>query len=48
MDTLYFFILVLTVLVLAYKRMRLIPAMTLMIVLTVVWPELPPPFYVPS
>ena len=48
MDTLYFFILVLTVLVLAYKRMRLIPAMTLMIVLTVVWTELRHLFYVPS
>jgi acyl-CoA dehydrogenase len=48
MDTLYFFILVLTVLVLAYKRVRLLPAMTIMIVLTVVWTELRHLFYVPS
>ena len=48
MDTLYFFILVLTVLILAYKRVRLLPAMTIMIVLTVVWTELRHLFYVPS
>ena len=48
MDTLYFFILVLTVLVLAYKRVRLLPAMTIMIVLTVVWTELRHLFFVPS
>jgi acyl-CoA dehydrogenase len=48
MDTLYFFILVLTVLVLAYKRVRLLPAMTIMIVLTVLWTELRHLFYVPS
>ena len=48
MDTLYFFILVLTVLVLAYKRVRLLPAMTIMIVLTVAWTELRHLFYVPS
>ena len=48
MDTLYFFILVLTVLVLAYKRVRLLPAMTIMIALTVLWTELRHLFYVPS
>ena len=48
MDTLYFFTLVLTVLVLAYKRVRLLPAMTIMIALTVLWTELRHLFYVPS
>jgi acyl-CoA dehydrogenase len=48
METLYFFILVLTVLVLAYKRVPLLMAMTIMIVATIVWTELRHLFYVPS
>ena len=48
MDTLYFFILVLTVLVLAYKRVPLLMAMAIMVVLTIVWTELRHLFYVPS
>ncbi|MBT8056816.1 MAG: hypothetical protein KJO72_07775, partial [Gammaproteobacteria bacterium] len=48
METLYFFILVLTVLMLAYKRVPLIWAMAIMVVATVVWTELRHLFYVPS
>ena len=48
METLYFFILVLTVLVLAYKRVPLLIAMATMVVLTIVWTELRHLFYVPS
>lgn len=48
MDILYFFILVLTVLVLAYKRLPLLVAMAFMVGLTVVWTELRHLFYVPS
>ena len=48
METLYFFILVLTVLVLAYKRVPLLMAMAIMVVLTIVWTELRHLFYVPS
>jgi acyl-CoA dehydrogenase len=48
METLYFFILVLTVLILAYKRVPLLIAMAIMVVLTIVWTELRHLFYVPS
>ena len=48
MDTLYFFVLVLTVLVLAYKRVPLLIAMAIMVVATIVWTELRYLFYVPS
>lgn len=48
METLYFFILVFTVLMLAYKRVPLIWAMAIMVVATVVWTELRHLFYVPS
>lgn len=48
MDTLYFFILVLTVLVLAYKRVPLLMAMAIMVVATILWTELRHLFYVPS
>ncbi|MDH3788753.1 MAG: acyl-CoA dehydrogenase [Xanthomonadales bacterium] len=48
MDILYFLILVLTVLMLAYKKVSLVMSMTIMIVLTVVWTELRHLFYVPS
>lgn len=48
METLYFFILVLTVLVLAYKRVPLLIAMATMVVLTIAWTELRHLFYVPS
>jgi acyl-CoA dehydrogenase len=48
METLYFFILVLTVLVLAYKRLPLLVAMAIMVVATIVWTELRHLFYVPS
>ncbi len=48
METLYFFILILTVLVLAYKRVPLLMAMAIMVGLTVAWTELRHLFYVPS
>ncbi|MGD8580283.1 MAG: acyl-CoA dehydrogenase, partial [Lysobacterales bacterium] len=48
MDILYFFILILTVLMLAYKRMPLLVAMAIMVGLTVGWTELRHLFYVPS
>ena len=48
MDTLYFFVLVLTVLMLAYKRVPLLAAMAIMVVATIVWTELRDLFYVPS
>ena len=48
MDTLYFFILVLTVLMLAYKRVPLVWAMAIMVAATVAWTELRFLFYVPS
>jgi acyl-CoA dehydrogenase len=48
MDFLYFFILVLTVLLLAYKRLPLLAAMGIMVGLTVAWTELRHLFYVPS
>jgi len=48
MEILYFLILVLTVLMLAYKRVSLVMSMTIMIALTVIWTELRHLFYVPS
>jgi len=48
METLYFFILVLTVLMLAYKRVPLVWAMAIMVTATVAWTELRFLFYVPS
>ena len=48
MDFLYLLILVLTVLVLAYKRVPLLISMAIMVMLTVVWTELRHLFYVPS
>ena len=48
MEVLYFFILILTVLILAYNRVPLLMAMAIMIGLTVAWTELRHLFYVPS
>ena len=48
MEFLYFFILILTVLILAYNRVPLLIAMAIMFGLTVVWTELRHLFYVPS
>jgi acyl-CoA dehydrogenase len=48
MEILYFLILVLTVVVLAYKRIPLLVFMAIMIGLTVAWTELRHLFYVPS
>ncbi|MBT8065582.1 MAG: acyl-CoA dehydrogenase [Gammaproteobacteria bacterium] len=48
MEILYFLILVLTVLLLAYNRVPLLISMAIMVVLTVVWTELRHLFYVPS
>lgn len=48
MELLYFLILVLTVIVLAYNRIPLLLFMSIMIGLTVVWTELRHLFYVPS
>jgi acyl-CoA dehydrogenase len=48
MEILYFLILVLTVLLLAYNRIPLLMSMAIMVVLTVVWTELRHLFYVPS
>ena len=48
MEVLYFLILVLTVLVLAYKRVSLVMSLSIMIALTVIWTELRHLFYVPS
>jgi len=47
-DILYFFILILTVLLLAYKRVPLLMSMAIMFGLTVAWTELRHLFYVPS
>jgi len=48
MEFLYFVVLILTVLLLAYNRIPLLMAMTVMVALTVVWTELRHLFYVPS
>ena len=48
MEILYFLILVLTVLLLAYKRVSLLMSMAIMVFLTVAWTELRHLFYVPS
>jgi len=48
MEILYFLILILTVIVLAYNRVPLLLFMSIMIGLTVVWTELRHLFYVPS
>ena len=48
MDIIYFLILVLTILILAYNRVRLLTAMAIMVGLTVLWTELRHLFYVPS
>ncbi len=48
MEILYFFILILTVTVLAYKRTPLLVAMAIMVGLTVTWTELRHLFYVPG
>ena len=48
MEVLYFFILVLTVLLLAYNRVPLLMSMAIMVGLTVAWTELRHLFYVPS
>jgi acyl-CoA dehydrogenase len=48
MEVLYFVILILTVLILAYNRVPLLMAMAIMIGLTVAWTELRHLFYVPS
>ena len=48
MEILYLLILLLTVIVLAYKRIPLLIAMAIMVVLTVVWTELRHLFYVPG
>jgi acyl-CoA dehydrogenase len=48
MEFLYFVVLILTVLLLAYNRIPLLIAMATMVVLTVVWTELRHLFYVPS
>ncbi len=48
MEILYLFVLMVTVVVLAYKRTPLLVAMAIMFVLTVVWTELRHLFYVPG
>jgi acyl-CoA dehydrogenase len=48
MEILYLFILILTVIVLAYKRTPLLLAMAIMVGLTVIWTELREVLYVPS
>ncbi len=48
MEILYFVILILTVLILAYNRVPLLMAMAIMVGLTVGWTELRHLFYVPS
>jgi acyl-CoA dehydrogenase len=48
MEILYFLILLLTVLLLAYKRVSLLMSMAIMVFLTVAWTELRHLFYVPS
>jgi len=48
MEILYFLILLLSVLVLAYNRVPLLVSMAIMIVLTIAWTELRHLFYVPS
>jgi acyl-CoA dehydrogenase len=48
MEILYFFILILTVLILAYNRVPLLMAMAIMVGLTIGWTELRHLFYVPS
>ena len=48
MEILYFFILILTVLILAYNRVPLLISMAIMVGLTVAWTELRLLFYVPS
>jgi acyl-CoA dehydrogenase len=48
MEILYFLILILTVLLLAYKRVPLLMSMAIMVALTVAWTELRHLFYVPS
>jgi len=48
MEFLYFFILILTVLILAYNRVPLLIALAIMVGLTVAWTELRHLFYVPS
>ena len=48
MEILYFFILIFTVLILAYNRVPLLVSMAIMVGLTVAWTELRLLFYVPS
>jgi acyl-CoA dehydrogenase len=48
MEVLYFFILVLTILILAYNRVPLLISVAIMFGLTVAWTELRHLFYVPS
>ena len=48
MEILYFVILILTVLILAYNRVPLLMAMAIMVGLTIGWTELRHLFYVPS
>jgi len=48
MEILYFFVLIFTVLILAYNRAPLLIAMAIMVGLTVAWTELRHLFYVPS
>ena len=48
MEFLYFVILILTVLLLAYNRVPLLMSMAIMVGLTVAWTELRHLFYVPS
>jgi acyl-CoA dehydrogenase len=48
MEILYLFILILTVLLLAYNRVSLLISMAIMVFLTVAWTELRHLFYVPS
>ena len=48
MDILYLIILILTVMLLAYKRVPLLVSMAIMVGLTVAWTELRHFFYVPS
>jgi acyl-CoA dehydrogenase len=48
MEILYFFILILTLVVLAYNRVPLLVAMAILVALTVTWTELRHLFYVPS
>jgi len=48
MEILYFFVLLFTVLILAYNRAPLLIAMAIMVGLTVAWTELRHLFYVPS